>query len=681
MVQDNPPSGVAAAVLPSKNNAPAATDGSYVLATDGDGPDQQQQQKRPQTLKYSGLLGESVRKLLVTDADRKGCNIFRSIVSAEIFQRVIFALILLNVAVMGVGTTDLVTKDPDMKYAFEIVEFSFLVVFTAELAFSLASFGTELFRSGWLTFDFVVIIASWFHPTFQVVRGFRALSLLSRIGYVGLLMRALHMVLPVMGSIVVLLLGIFYVAAVIFTDLFGGMYADGTASDRYFDDLGKSFFTLFQVTTGAGWPEIAREIMKTHKYAWIPFVLFVSVTMFVVVELTIAALVESVSKMEQLEMADSAEKSVREGAATAPLLRDDDAGRVMRIEMTIDRMTADTAGPAPRARAVRRQTMSKKSTQTRRGSMLEILAMSFSFDEEEDEVPAADGGGRLRALCAPVATNALFQSVITFSVVINSIMMGLATYDFVKNDASVSSIFYTTDKVFLLIFTFELLVQFGYRGSAFFGSGWLVFDLLVVAVSWFLTKVQVARAFRCFRLFSRVQFMKSIIGALTMVASKLSVVAGLLLIFFYIFGVVFTDLFKDMYSDGLTSQDYFGSLAQTLFTLFQCMTIAGWPDIAREVMITYEWAWIPFVTWIVVSKFTVVQLIIAVLCQSLAHVEAAAAEDADGEGVDPELPPPGVEDGARLARLEAKLGALQRNLDAIAARSELGPTPVSGTLA
>jgi len=129
--------------------------------------------------------------------------------------------------------------------------------------------------------------------------------------------------------------------------------------------------------------------MKTHECAWIPFVLFVSVTMFVMVELTIAALLKSVSKMDQLEMAGR-----RRGARDA---------------------------------------------------------------DRDDNRPL--------------------------------------------------------------------------------GSGWIVFNLLVVAVSWFLTKVQVARDFGCFRLFSRVQFMTSTIGALTMVALKLLVVTGLLLIFFYIFGV------------------------------------------------------------------------------------------------------------------------------------------------
>ena len=48
--------------------------------------------------------------------------------------------------------------------------------------------------------------------------------------------------------------------------------------------------------------------------------------------------------------------------------------------------------------------------------------------------------------------------------------------------------------------------------------------------------------------------MRTIITALTMVASKLTIVAGLLLLMFYIMSVIFTDLFKGMYDDGLLSE-------------------------------------------------------------------------------------------------------------------------------
>ena len=131
--------------------------------------------------------------------------------------------------------------------------------------------------------------------------------------------------------------------------------------------------------------------------------------------------------------------------------------------------------------------------------------------------------------------------------------MGLGTYDFIKRDPYTLQVFDAFDFGFLLIFTAELFLQFGYRGLAFFKSGWLIFDLLVIVLSWVIPKVQVARAFRCFRLFSRVHFMRDIIVALGMVAPKLGIIAMLLLLMFYIMSVICTDLFKDMYVNGLLS--------------------------------------------------------------------------------------------------------------------------------
>jgi hypothetical protein len=48
--------------------------------------------------------------------------------------------------------------------------------------------------------------------------------------------------------------------------------------------------------------------------------------------------------------------------------------------------------------------------------------------------------------------------------------------------------------------------------------------------------------------------MRSIIAALATVGPKLAVIGGLLIIMFYIMSIIFTDLFKDMFVDGLTSQ-------------------------------------------------------------------------------------------------------------------------------
>lgn len=46
--------------------------------------------------------------------------------------------------------------------------------------------------------------------------------------------------------------------------------------------------------------------------------------------------------------------------------------------------------------------------------------------------------------------------------------MGIATFDFVTENKSVDQAFETTDKVFLIIFTVELCMQFVFRVSPLF---------------------------------------------------------------------------------------------------------------------------------------------------------------------------------------------------------------------
>jgi hypothetical protein len=91
----------------------------------------------------------------------------------------------------------------------------------------------------------------------------------------------------------------------------------------------------------------------------------------------------------------------------------------------------------------------------------------------------------------------------------------------------------------------------------------------------------------------------------------------LLFLVSYIFAVMFTQLFKDLYERGLTDADYFGRMDDTFFTLFQIMTLDNWADIARQVMAVHVWAWLPFVVFVIVTGFVVVNLIIAVICDAI----------------------------------------------------------------
>ena len=47
------------------------------------------------------------------------------------------------------------------------------------------------------------------------------------------------------------------------------------------------------------------------------------------------------------------------------------------------------------------------------------------------------------------------------------------------------------------------------------------------------------------------------------------------------------------------------------------MTLDNWADIARQVMDVHSWAWLPFITFVVITGFVVVNLIIAVICDAI----------------------------------------------------------------
>ena len=66
-----------------------------------------------------------------------------------------------------------------------------------------------------------------------------------------------------------------------------------------------------------------------------------------------------------------------------------------------------------------------------------------------------------------------------------------------------------------------------------------------------------------------------------------------------------------------------------MYTLFQIMTLEGWSDgIVRPVMEIYPYAWAFFVPFIIMTAFSVLNLFIGLLVNTM---ESAVAEDAEAE--------------------------------------------------
>lgn len=149
----------------------------------------------------------------------------------------------------------------------------------------------------------------------SVLRALRVLRVLRMISVVPSLrhvVEAMLHALPGMGSIVLLMALIFYVFAVMATKLFGAILPDR------FGTLGSSLYTLFQMMTLESWSEAnVRPILATQPLAWMFFVPFILLATFVVLNLFIGVIVDSIQTLRaERESADVAATAAASAAVT-----------------------------------------------------------------------------------------------------------------------------------------------------------------------------------------------------------------------------------------------------------------------------------------------------------------------------------------------------------------------------
>jgi len=232
-------------------------------------------------------------------------NVCGKIVNDERFQVFIVFLIILNAALMGIGTYDFVEDNPKVQHAFDTADLAFLIVFTIESGLQLLYHGYMLFYDGWLVFDLFVVLLSWSLDSVQIfraIRVFRAFRLVARLDVLKELVNAIVQVLPRLGSIMLLFSLVLYIYSVLCTVLFGD-YTYGDANVDYFGRLDYSLFTLFQFVTLEAWGEVSREIMEIYPWAQYIFLSFLMVSSFILYSLVVAVVCDAVAVVEHPDIA------------------------------------------------------------------------------------------------------------------------------------------------------------------------------------------------------------------------------------------------------------------------------------------------------------------------------------------------------------------------------------------
>ncbi|RSL29600.1 ion transporter [Salibacterium salarium] len=229
---------------------------------------------------------------------------------------------------------------------------------------------------------------------------------------------------------------------------------------------------------------------------------------------------------------------------------------------------------------------------------------------------------RWRDKISRLVTHRLFINTVMIIILINAAIVGIETFqDIYKNN---ESFFYVADRILLWIFTIEIALRI--IGSkplhSFFQGPWNWFDFLIVLSGFvfsgahFVTVLRVLRVLRILRAISFIPSLRRLVDALLMTIPALGNIMILMGIIFYIYGVIGTMLYQKI------APEYFGSLGDSLLTLFQVVTLESWAsNVMRPLLETSPSAWIYFVSFVLVGTFVIFNLFIGVIVNNVEKVD------------------------------------------------------------
>jgi len=232
----------------------------------------------------------------------------------------------------------------------------------------------------------------------------------------------------------------------------------------------------------------------------------------------------------------------------------------------------------------------------------------------------------LRERIRDLIESVYFERAITALILANAITLGLETSPSVM--ARLGGWLHLIDRTVLVVFVAELLARIYVHRGQFLRDPWRVFDLVIVVIAVMpaggaFSVLRALRVLRVLRLVSLVPSMRGVISALLSALPGMASIIGLMALVLYVSAVLATKQFHTI------APEHFGSLGASLFTLFQVMTVEGWPDIARGVMVQSPYAWIFFVAYLLIATFMVLNLFIAVVVNAM---QSQVSEDLKDDG-------------------------------------------------
>jgi voltage-gated sodium channel len=266
-------------------------------------------------------------------------------VESPIFTGFILVVIVANAIVLGLQTYEgIESRHGD---TLNLLNDICLAIFVVELALRIAAYGRrpqDFFQSGWNVFDFVVI-------GFAFVPGVRESSTLLRIARLLRVVRVVRILpelrvlvaavvrsLPPLASMLILITLMLFVYGML------GWLLFGEELPQDWGNIGRAMLSLFVLLTLEDFPRYMERAMEVHPWSWIYFVTFVLITVFIIINVLIGIVLNSMEEARELERRRRLSLDREDAAgpiAPAPVME-----RIAILRAALDELEQELAVPA-----------------------------------------------------------------------------------------------------------------------------------------------------------------------------------------------------------------------------------------------------------------------------------------------------------------------------------------------
>lgn len=233
-------------------------------------------------------------------------------------------------------------------------------------------------------------------------------------------------------------------------------------------------------------------------------------------------------------------------------------------------------------------------------------------------------GSPLKSKMRQLVEHKNFQSIVIGIILINGFIITAETY-LVGNN-----LLQALDRIIVWIFVIELLLKIiGLGFKDYFSAKWNVFDFIIVTGSLvfytmpFVSVMRLLRVVRLLRMIPAIPALRKIVDSLMKSLPALTGILGLSVLIFSIYAIIGTTYFN-----AVLPSEFFGSFHAALFTLMQVVTFESWASqVARPIINEMPWAWIYFISFIIIGALVILNLVVAVILSYLGQEDDSKREE------------------------------------------------------